>query len=406
MTRSNRRTSPTRAAASLLCVLSLLAFLGLGCAKPEPEPEPLAGLGPGWNPIEPGGETICSDGSPYRFFTRVGDPAKLMVYFQGGGACWTGATCDPDGRPTYKRVVEAELRSAAGTEPEEGAMHGIFAFGHPENPFADYSVVFVPYCTGDVHIGNAVAAYTAPAGKTAEGEEHPEHEVTVHHKGWVNAQAALAWTTEHFRAPQTVFVSGSSAGAIPSPVYARQIAESYPEARLVQLGDGAGGYRALGQAQPHVQWNTLDALASKYSEFSGMESEAFSFEALYTTSGKAVPAAQLARYDTAEDETQIAFLKISRPEVESLQPLLDANEADIDAEISNYVSYVAPGTVHTILLRPELYTYRVGDVRFRDWLADLAAGKANGDVHCGACDQAPAPAEPGEAAPTAGGGER
>ncbi|HVS14794.1 MAG TPA: pectin acetylesterase-family hydrolase [Thermoanaerobaculia bacterium] len=403
MTRSNRRTSPTRAAASLLCVLSLLAFLALGCAKAEPEPDPLAGLGPGWNPIEPGGETICSDGSPYRFFTRVADPARLMVYFQGGGGCWTGATCDPDGRPTYKRVVEAELRSAAGIEPEEGAMHGIFAFGHPENPFADYSVVFVPYCTGDVHLGNAVTSYTAPAGTTDEGEEHTEHEVTVHHKGWANSQAALAWTAEHFRAPQTVFVSGSSAGAIPSPVYARQLAESYPEARVVQLGDGAGGYRNLSQAQPHVQWNALGALASRYAEFASMAPEEFSFEALYTTSGKATPEVQLARYDTAEDETQIAFLRLSGNDTETLQPLLDANEADIDAEISSYVSYVAPGAVHTILLRPELYSYQVGEIRFRDWLADLAAGEANGDVHCGACDGLPAPAE---AAATAGGGAR
>jgi hypothetical protein len=276
---------------AVLGVLCALAPLGLACsdepAAPEPAIDPLAGLGPGWNPIEPGGETICSDGSPYRFFARVADPARLMVYFQGGGGCWTGATCDPDGRPTYKRVVEAELRSAAGAEPEEGAMHGIFAFGHPENPFADYSVVFVPYCTGDVHLGNAVTSYTAPAGTTDEGEEHPEHEVTVHHKGWANSQAALAWTAEHFRAPETVFVSGSSAGAIPSPVYARQLAESYPEARVVQLGDGAGGYRNLSQAQPHVQWNALGALASRYAEFASMAPEEFSFEALYTTSGKA-----------------------------------------------------------------------------------------------------------------------
>ncbi|HVS64137.1 MAG TPA: pectin acetylesterase-family hydrolase [Thermoanaerobaculia bacterium] len=381
--------------AALLC---LAAFALLACAPgdstpAEPEPSPLADLGPGWNPIEPGGETICSDGSPYRFFVRVGDPEKLMVYLQGGGGCWTGETCDPDGRPTYKRVAETELRSAAGTAPEEGALHGVFAFGHPENPFAGYSVVLVPYCTGDVHLGDTVAGYTAPAGTTSEGEEHPEHEVAVHHKGWVNGQAALAWTAEHFAEPETVFVTGSSAGAIPSPVYARQLAETYPGARVVQLGDGAGGYRNLSQAQPHTKWAALDALASRYPEFGSMPPDEFSFEALYTTTGKAAPAIQLARYDTAEDETQIQFLRISQTEVDSLQPLLDANEADIDAAISNYVSYVAPGTVHTILLRPELYSYEVNGVRFRDWLAALAAGEPVDDVHCGVCDQPPAPVQ-------------
>lgn len=387
------------------CLLTLSTLACSPAPEPaEPEPSPLAALGPGWNPIEPGGDTICSDGSPFRFFVRAGDPGKLMVYLQGGGGCWTGATCDPDLRPTYKRVVETELRSAPGTEPEEGAMHGIFAFGHPENPFADYSVVLVPYCTGDVHIGDALASYTAPAGANPEGEEHAEHEVTVHHKGWVNGQAALAWTAEHFLEPETVFVTGSSAGAIPSPVYARQLTETYPEARVVQLGDGAGGYRNLSQAQPHAQWRTLDALASKYPEFAAMTPEAFSFEALYTTTGKAASRIQLARYDTAEDETQIQFLRISQTDVDSLQPLLDANEADIDAEISNYASYVAPGTVHTILLRPEVYTYEVNGVRFRDWLAALATGEPVEDVHCGTCDQPPAPVETTTTTATAGSG--
>jgi hypothetical protein len=393
--------SPTRFSPTLLFPILLAALLPLACApaaqEEAPAPSPLADLGPGWNPIEPGGETICSDGSPYRFFVRVGDPDKLMVYLQGGGACWFGESCDPQGRPTYKPVAEPELRSASGTEPEEGAMHGIFAFGHPENPFADYSVVFAPYCTADVHIGDRVTTYTVAAT-----DEAPAREVTIHHKGWVNGQAVLAWTKEHFDAPETIFVAGSSAGAIPSPIYARELAEAYPEARLVQLGDGAGGYRGMGRVQPHVVWGTLEALGAEHPEFADLAPEEFSFELLYTSTGKALPQAQLARYDTAEDETQVAFLQLSQTEVDSLQTLLDANEADIDAEIDNYASFMAPGTVHTILLRPEVYTYEVNGVRFRDWLATLAAGSPVEDVHCGACDQPPAAVM--ESTATAGGG--
>ena len=44
---------------------------------------------------------------------------------------------------------------------------------------------------------------------------------------------------------------------------------------------------------------------------------------------------------------------------------------------------MAGGELHTILLRPELYTYRVGEVSFVDWLARLAAGNAVDNVHCG-----------------------
>src|SRR5688500_18322802 len=46
-----------------------------------------------WQAIEPGGDTICSDGSPYRFFVHPGDPARLLFEFEGGGACWSAETC-------------------------------------------------------------------------------------------------------------------------------------------------------------------------------------------------------------------------------------------------------------------------------------------------------------------------
>ena len=43
--------------------------------------------------IEPGGETTCSDGTPYKFFVRPGAPEKVVFYLQGGGGCWNGGTC-------------------------------------------------------------------------------------------------------------------------------------------------------------------------------------------------------------------------------------------------------------------------------------------------------------------------
>ena len=45
-----------------------------------------------WETVVPGGDTICSDGSPYRFFVHRGDPGKLLIEFEGGGACWSGST--------------------------------------------------------------------------------------------------------------------------------------------------------------------------------------------------------------------------------------------------------------------------------------------------------------------------
>ncbi|MCY3927765.1 MAG: pectin acetylesterase-family hydrolase [Acidobacteria bacterium] len=380
-----------------------LALAALACAPAEEAPEPvdleapLADLTEGWNTITPGGSTTCSDGSPFRFFVRAADPTQLVFYLQGGGGCWNAQTCDPQGNPTYTMTAVEELPAPSTDESGEEPAYGISAFNHPENPFADHSFVFVPYCTGDVHIGDRDAVYEAAATDDA-----PAREFTIHHRGYTNGRAALDWTYEHFLGPETVFVTGSSAGSIPSPVYARHFAENYPAARVTALGDGAGGYRNLTDSRPHESWGTLAAL-SHFENMNDVVSENFSFETLYIKAAKAHPDVMFARYDTAEDDVQLQFLRIAGTNVDDgLQPLLDANEADIDAALEgqdNYRSYVAPGELHTIMLNPAFYTYETDGVRVRDWVASLAAGEPVDDVHCGDCTGSPVPeaAEGGEA---------
>jgi hypothetical protein len=53
----------------------------------------------------------------------------------------------------------------------------MFTLADTRNPFFDYSIVYVPYCTGDVHIGDTTAGH-------ASG-------LTIGQKGYVNGTAAL-----------------------------------------------------------------------------------------------------------------------------------------------------------------------------------------------------------------------
>jgi hypothetical protein len=78
-------------------------------------------------------------------------------------------------------------------------------------------------------------------------------------------------------------------------------------------------------------------------------------------------------------------LKLGGNDAALLQPLLEANQADIRAAAPNFRTYIAGGDVHTILARPEFYTYHVGGRRVRDWVAALAAGEAVEDVRCADC---------------------
>jgi len=366
----------------LVTSLLLVAALFSGCSEsPQPaaitQPAPIAdlsSLAPGWNVIAPGGDTVCSDGSPYKFFVRPGAADKLMVYFQGGGACWTGETCDPDLEPTYYVNLE-------NTDP--GQYDGIFRFENPENPLKDYSVVFVSYCTADVHIGDAVASYEAP-----QAEDHEAHPFTVNHKGYINADAVLDWTYAHFFTPKEIFVAGSSAGSIPSPYYAMRIAEQYPDARIAQLGDASGGYRMSGQeVRPHDRWGTLERLR-QLPEFEYMDTTEFDYESLYIAASNRHPDISFAQYDTAADATQKYFLSLGGEEPPSLLSLIEENQADIRNEVSNFRSYIAGGELHMILTRPEFYAYQVDGARVRDWVASLVNGEAVTDVQCSDCGEA------------------
>lgn len=357
----------------LLCVLIFEVFLAVALAQDaEPATIPdLADLPAGeWTQITPGGETICSNGTPFWYFVRPADVEsdKLMIFFDGGGACWFGEICDLRANPTYAPFAD---QNAPGEE-------GIFDFSNELNPVADYHSVFVPYCTADVHIGNTVQTYTV---------ESTDGEVTINHKGYVNAMAVLDWVFENYTEPSTVLVTGSSAGAIPSPFYAEFVTEAYPETRVEVLADGAGGYRLpVDRRQAFEQWGTVDILTELYPEIESPYD--LTFETFYINVGRAYPEVSMTQYNTAADQTQLDFLALNGVTETPLLDLLEANYADISAEIENFDAFTAGGDTHTILTTPFVYTYRVGDMSFVDWMAAIVNGEEVDSYLCDDCAEA------------------
>ena len=171
----------------------------------------------GWKRVVPGGDCECSDGSEFSFWVREAKPNKVVLFLQGGGNCFSAETCAPE-RGFYDRTVDAE--------DDPSGAGGIFDFADERNPFADYSVVYVPYCTGDVHVGNVITEY--------------EPGLTVHHKGFVNSTAALDHLVAAFPDATEVVVAGESAGSAPSPLYAGLVSDRLPDARITVLADGSG----------------------------------------------------------------------------------------------------------------------------------------------------------------------
>ncbi len=341
--------------------------LALGPKQAAAEPGGLDGLAPGWNAIPGPPGSGCSDGSPYRFYVHPGDAARLAIYFEGGGACWSAETCDPAGKPTFTPSIQP------WHDPTN--RHGILDLSNPENPFAGFTMVSVPYCTGDVFLGARDVTYTRPA-------PGPDSSRTfeIRHEGMADAQAVLAWIFERLPHPDLVFVAGSSGGAPCTPLYAAEIARHYPDARVVQFGDGAGGYRSAAISQVLEHWGAAEALGKLDRSYAAVDPATLSFESLYVVSAREEPRVRYAQYNNAEDAVQLDYLRMVGVQDTSLHELLAANLDEIRRANPEFRSYTAPGKYHTILERPEFYRLRVSGVPVRDWVAALLAGRAVEDV--------------------------
>lgn len=314
-----------------------LALIAVSCAT-APTPVPV-----GWSRVAGGEGTRCSLGSEFAFHVRGADPRRVMLYLQGGGACWNERLCDVQGQPAFDPSVEA------GDDPSR-MRHGLLDLANAENPVRDFSMVFVPYCTGDVHLGRKRVAYS--------------DRVAIEHRGAANAGAAVDWLVRHFPDAELVFVTGSSAGAIPSPLVAAEVAKRLPRARVVQLGDAAGAYRSPNVRNVLATWGAPGP----------------TFESFYTDAVSLAPRVMYAQYNDVDDATQRQFLLFLGVENPDVAALLRANLEEIRANNPRFRAYNAPGRDHTILLSRELYTLTVDGVRVRDWVADLIAGRAVRDV--------------------------
>jgi hypothetical protein len=316
-----------------------------------------------WQTIEPGGDTQCSDGSPYRFFVHPGDPAKLLVEFEGGGGCWDAETCALD---LYTRRISVDPEDAR----RRGLLVGIYDRANPQNPFRTFTHVYIPYCTGDLHWGNRARVY--------EGASGP---FTVQHKGAVNAAAALSWTFENVLAPDQVAVAGCSAGGYGSILWAPRIMDRYSGARAVHLSDSAAGVVPPGFfAIPLANWDVAAAWPRDIPSLAldGLDLSRVTLDDVYTGVAGHYPLSTFSQYNTLADSTQIFFYALTlgpTATTEGWSARMQASMASLRAN-PNFFAYTAPGTQHCIINSPAFYTTSVNGVRVVDWVGRMLSADA------------------------------
>ena len=348
-----------------LAVAGVIVVASCGHARPAGQSISVLGTAqPGWNRVAGGAHTTCALGTPYAFFVEVGDPQKLMVYFQGGGACWDATTCNVRGKYPY-------FKPAVG-ERDQPYRSGLLDRANAENPVRGFTKVYVPYCTGDVHLGARTVAFDIPATPTDSARQFQ-----IHHNGAANVTAVFEWLYAHVPSPRTILVTGESAGSIPTPVYAAVLSKHYSRARVVQIGDGAGSY--VNASGLTTSWLALPVFR-RLDVLPGLDSATLTYPSLYSLASRSSPRISFAEVNSAEDSTQAFFLRAVDRSSPAVPVLLAQNYADLKRTLPAFRSYTLPGAMHTIIERPEFYTASVDGVRLRDWVDALINGMPVRDV--------------------------
>ncbi|MEM8773008.1 MAG: pectin acetylesterase-family hydrolase [Pseudomonadota bacterium] len=140
---------------------------------------------------------ICIAGTDYSVFTRTRDPEKLIIFLQGGGACWEGLTaCNITAEAQFP-VPDEDLRGILAQTRPDGS----------ENEFADWSIAYMPYCDGSVFGGDN------------DVENDPNFGVR-RHRGLRNLTAGMDVARDVFGKSETILLTGSSAGGVGASAFA------------------------------------------------------------------------------------------------------------------------------------------------------------------------------------------
>ena len=200
-------------ALALLIAAVVLAAVILGktvlVKHPELKGEPEIGK---WYRITPAG-TKSSDGSEWHGLIRLGRENKVVVYFFGGGASINGYTSERGNEffATTASVQDFVASGGIGSDAEE-------------NPFKDWTFLVLPYASGDFHSGTGEYHYTD------DGKEK-----IVYHNGYNNYSAFVDAAKPYVGEPDTLLVTGFSAGGFATSLLADDVIDRFPSAKNITV---------------------------------------------------------------------------------------------------------------------------------------------------------------------------
>jgi len=303
-----------------------------------------------------GAGPLCIDGSPFTVFTKRAHPLKLLIFLEGGGACW---------QDFYFCTARADREPPAPT----GILADSFDAGDEviENPFADWSVLYVSYCDGSVFSGdNALEDPSFPGGPIR------------HHRGLRNLSAAMDVAREEFPYALNVLLAGSSAGGVGAAGFAPFLFRfTYGNLPRLHVVNDAGPVAVNLEDTEAIRARARDWRFGRFFPVTCQECDAEGQVAeIIEWRLKHDRGVRESLYSTDGDVIDRFFLDV--PTQEAYRELLLSVHGPIHRAFPRrYKRFIRSGsTVHTALGDDLFYTAEANGVPLYRWVRDLVYGRS------------------------------
>jgi len=284
---------------------------------------------------------LCLNGTPYTMSTRDEGSEDLMIFLQGGGACWFDlCAATPEAGPGIPEV-------------------GVLSQDPAISPLAGVSTVYLPYCDGGLF------------GSDADVDSDNDGTDDRFHRGLRNLSAGLDVAVRAFPKPRRVVLAGVSAGGYGTLFALSVVRQMYPGVPIEVINDSGIGINRPSDPTFNQQiidyWNIGAFFPASCAEcnYQGSSADLINWQLTQD------PDVRLGMLSYTQDFTiGTFFLGIGGPVFESvLRPTL----ADVEAAHPERMrSFVRAGTTHTFLIGD--LGIAVEGVSVHDWVESMIDG--------------------------------
>jgi len=277
----------------------------------------------------------------------------VLIYLEGGGACWSELTCYLLQTATYITTGYGKKQFAAEL-PTLTAAGGFFDRTSAANPFRKYNFIYVPYCTGDMHGGRNAVDYIV------SGSPH----LTMF-DGASNFTAYLARIRATFPKAKQVVLAGSSFGGFGAVLHWGETQTAFGSVP-VDMIDDSGTFMPAGFDIPGVSdgtWNVQALLPSGCTACSSTD-----LSALYGYYAQAFPNDRGTLLSYIDDSVLPSYYAITAGQFTAgLQTVLTQEFAPN----ANLQYFTVGGAGHVLFFNP---TLSVNDVTVETFLTEMVTG--------------------------------